>query len=103
MKSTPLVLPIANKTLLQLLTINYQLLTNHDTLESNPELINENVLKTLLDIKGIKNYEIIPNSKLQSLESIIYEKRSGKSLWYIPLCIALSLLFFEIYLTRKKY
>ena len=92
-----------NPTPLNLLTINYQLLTNHDTLESNPELINENVLKTVLDIKGIKNYEIIPNSKLQSLESIIYEKRSGKSLWYIPLCIALSLLFFEIYLTRKKY
>ncbi len=83
-------------------TINSQLSTNHDTLESNPELINENVLKTTLDLKGIKNYQITSNNRLHSLESVINENRSGKSLWLIPLIIALALIPLEIYLSKRK-
>ncbi|MFA5012856.1 MAG: BatA domain-containing protein [Ignavibacteria bacterium] len=83
-------------------TTPYTIYPERDTLESNSELINENVLKTALDTKGIKNYQIIPNSKLQSLESIIYENRTGKSLWYIPLIIVLTLILLEIYVSRIK-
>ncbi len=76
-------------------------LTEKDTLESNPQLILESVLKTALDLTGIENYEIISNNKLNTLEETVTEKREGKSLWKTPLIIALALIPLEIFLARK--
>lgn len=76
-------------------------LTEKDSLESNPQLILEPVLKTALDLTGIEKYTIIPSNKLNTLEEKVRENREGKSLWQIPLIIAIALIPLEIYLSRK--
>lgn len=72
-----------------------------DTLESNPQLMIESVLKTALDLTGIENYTIISNNKLSTLEETVTENREGKSLWKTPLIIALALVILEVYLSKK--
>jgi hypothetical protein len=80
------------------------ILTERDTLESNPELILPSVLKTSLDLTGIKNYTIIDNTNPSNLEKVITENRSGKSLWNFALIASLLFLAFEIFLIlSNKY
>ncbi|MFA7361682.1 MAG: BatA domain-containing protein, partial [Candidatus Kapaibacterium sp.] len=81
-----------------LFPISYSLFSARDTLESNPDLINENVLKTVLNLSGVNNYNIVPQNKLQSLENIITYNRGGYSLWFIFLIVPISLIPIEIYL-----
>jgi hypothetical protein len=73
-------------------------LTERDTLESNPELMLESVLKTSLDLSGIRHYSIVHNTEPQNLERIISENRSGKSLWNYALAASLLFLVFELFL-----
>lgn len=77
-------------------------ISNHDTLESNPELINPSVLNTTLKLSGIEDYDIITPDNSGNLEEIIRQNRTGKSLWYIPLILAILLLPVEIYLSKRK-
>lgn len=80
------------------------ILTERDTLESNPELILPSVLKTSLDLTGIKNYTIIDNTDPANLEKVITENRAGKSLWNYALIASLLFLAFEIFLIlSNKY
>ncbi|MEI7485564.1 MAG: BatA domain-containing protein [Ignavibacteriota bacterium] len=74
------------------------ILTERDTLESNPELILPAVLKTSLSLTGIKNYTIVDSKDIPNLETIIAENRSGKSLWNYALIASLLFLAFEIFL-----
>jgi hypothetical protein len=74
------------------------MLTERDTLESNPELMLESVLKTSLDLTGIKHYSIIHNTETQNLERIISDNRTGKSLWNYALAASLLFLVFELFL-----
>ena len=76
------------------------LLTERDTLESNPELILPSVLKTSLDLTGIKNYTIVDTKDIPNLENIISENRTGKSLWNYALIASLIFLAFEIFLIK---
>jgi len=78
------------------------ILTERDTLESNPELMLESVLKTSLDLTGIKNYTIIRNTEIQNLERIISENRSGKSLWNFALIASLFFLIFELFIILQN-
>lgn len=80
------------------------LLTERDTLESNPELMLETVLRTSLDLTGIKNYTIVKNTQTANLEKIITENRTGKSLWNYALIASLLFLAFELFLIlSNKY
>jgi hypothetical protein len=78
------------------------IITERDTLESNPELMVKSVLKTSLDLTGIKNYTIIDNTETQNLEKIITENRSGKSLWNYALIASLLFLVFELFLILRS-
>lgn len=75
---------------------------NHDTLESNPDIIDENLLKTTLAYTGIYSYNIIPFNEISTIEKTVHKNRAGKSFWYLPLIIAILLLPFEIYLSKNK-
>lgn len=80
------------------------ILTERDTLESNPELILPPVLKTTLYLTGIKNYTIVDSKDIPNLGNIISENRTGKSLWNYALIASLIFLAFEIFLIiRNKY
>lgn len=77
-------------------------LGERDTLESNPEIITEDELETVLDNVNIDRYKIITGSDLQGLENTIEESRKGKTLWFLPLVLALGLIPIEIYLSSRS-
>lgn len=77
-------------------------LAERDTLESNPELISEEELVRVLDNAGIERYEIIPSSRIRELEKTVEENRTGRSLWMVPLVLALLLVPIEMFLSSRR-
>lgn len=82
---------------------NRVVMNNHDTLESNPDRIDNKELKEFLAKSGLKNYEIIGRSDLKNLQSIVEDNRRGKSLWKYAVIAVILLVLTELFLVKKFY
>ncbi len=79
---------------------NQTAIVNHDTLESNLLLANASEINDYFKQSGLKNVQIITNPGAE-LARIVAENRTGTSLWYWFIILAVILTLLEMYYSKK--
>ncbi|MCX6162016.1 MAG: hypothetical protein NTV87_11895, partial [Ignavibacteriae bacterium] len=79
---------------------NRTAIVNHDTLESNLSLAYSSEISEYFRQLGLKNVQIITNPGAE-LARVVAENRTGTSLWYWFIILAVLLTLLEMYYSKK--